>query len=166
MDYTGYCWRFGYSNTTVTVQFFRTRRVRKLIKHCIQPFLSVTGNCLSLSLSLWHTLEDEVHVLFQCPACIEFVRNNYGLTQPVNQPNWSRVGNILACEDELKTINLSKFLTARVNHEISAYIILFSSLFLEYAYIDTSGLSTPCIFDVHDVYLYFVPFYHFAQCLL
>ena len=57
-----------------------------------------------------YTLEDEVHVLFQCPAYVQ-IRQKYGLTQPINQPNWSHVRNMLACEDEPKTINLSKFHT-------------------------------------------------------
>ena len=48
--------------------------------------------------------------LFQCPA-YEQIRQKYGLTEPINLPNWSHVRNMLACEDELKTINLSKFLT-------------------------------------------------------
>ena len=58
----------------------------------------------------WYRLEDEVHVLFQCPAYVQ-LRQKYGLTEPVNQPNWSHVRYILACEVEPKTINLSKFLT-------------------------------------------------------
>ena len=57
-----------------------------------------------------YILEDEVHVLFQCLA-YEQIRQKYGLTEPINQPNWSHVRNILACEDKPKTINFSKFLT-------------------------------------------------------
>ena len=57
-----------------------------------------------------YILEDEVHVLFQCPAYVQ-IRQKYGLTEPINQPNWSHVRNILACEDKPKTINFSKFLT-------------------------------------------------------
>ena len=53
-----------------------------------------------------YILEDEVHVLFQCPAYVQ-TRQKDGLTEPINQPNWSHVRNIHACEDELKTINLS-----------------------------------------------------------
>ena len=56
-----------------------------------------------------YILEDEVHVLFQCPAYVQ-IRQKYGLTEPVNQLNWSHIRYILACEDEPKTINLSKFL--------------------------------------------------------
>ena len=60
---------------------------------------------------MWvYILEDEVHVLLQCPAYVQ-IRQKYGLTESLNQPNWSHVRNILACEDELKTINLSKLLT-------------------------------------------------------
>ena len=57
-----------------------------------------------------YILEDEVHVLFQCPVSLQ-IRQKYDLTEPINQLNWSHVRNILACEDEPKTINLSKFLT-------------------------------------------------------
>ena len=59
-------------------------------------------------------LEGEVHVLFQCPANVQ-LRQKYDLTEPINQPNWSHVRNILACEDEPKTINLSKFLTTALD---------------------------------------------------
>ena len=55
-----------------------------------------------------HLLDDEVHFLFQCPA---YLREKYVSTESVSQPNWSNVRNILACENEPKTINLSKYLT-------------------------------------------------------
>ena len=59
-----------------------------------------------------YILEDEVHVLFRCSAYVQ-IRQKYGLTEPVNQPNQSQVRKfaliyasifiILACEYELKT---------------------------------------------------------------
>ena len=57
-----------------------------------------------------HLLEDEVHFLFQCPAYLH-LRNKYVSMESVSQPNWSNVRNILACENEPQTINLSKYLT-------------------------------------------------------
>ena len=57
-----------------------------------------------------HLLEDEVHFLFQCPAYLH-LREKYVSTESVSQPNWSNVRNILACENEPKTINLSKYIT-------------------------------------------------------
>ena len=54
-----------------------------------------------------HLLVDEVHFLFQCPAYLH-LREKYVSTESVSQPNWSNVRNILACENESKTINLSK----------------------------------------------------------
>ena len=80
---------------------------------------------------------DAVHVLFQCPAYVQ-VRQKYGLTEPIYQPNWSLVRNTLAREDEPKIINLSKFPTltldtkekkknrTRVSSEKSACIVLLS----------------------------------------
>ena len=57
-----------------------------------------------------HLLEDEVHSLFQYPAYLH-LREKYVSMESVSQPNWSNVCNILACENEPKTINLSKYLT-------------------------------------------------------
>ena len=57
-----------------------------------------------------YILDDEVHVLFQCPAYVQ-IRQIYDLIEPIKHPNWSHVRNILACENEPITINLFKFLT-------------------------------------------------------
>ena len=57
-----------------------------------------------------HLLEDEVHFLFQCPVYLH-LREKYISTESVSQSKWSNVRNILACENERKTINLSKYLT-------------------------------------------------------
>ena len=40
-----------------------------------------------------YILEDEVHVLFQCPAYVQ-THKKYGLTEPINQPNWSHMYEI------------------------------------------------------------------------
>ena len=85
--------------------------------------------------------------------------------QSLSTNRTSHIRNILACEDEPKTINLSKFLTialdisekenrARVNFEVSACLLVVffpPSLFrfLEYAYINTSGWSNLYIFKLH-----------------
>ena len=52
-----------------------------------------------------HSHEDEVHLLFQRTA-YTYARNIF--TQPVSQPNWNNVRNILVCENQPKAINLSK----------------------------------------------------------
>ena len=51
---------------------------------------------------------------FSAQLTYKYVRN-IGLTELINQPNWNHVRNILACEDEPKTINLSKFLTTALD---------------------------------------------------
>ena len=56
-----------------------------------------------------YILEDKVQVLFQCPAYVQ-IRQKYGLTEPINQPNWSPVRNILACEDAPKQSTCLRFL--------------------------------------------------------
>ena len=127
-------------------------------------------------------LENEVHGFLQCPAYVQ-MRQKYCIKERINQPHWSHVRTILACEDEPKTFNLSKFLPraldirrkekkkkrkkkknknknkkkrTRVNSDKNACIVPFSLSFLRYAYINHSWWSNPHI--SYDICLYFVPF--------
>ena len=68
--------------------------------------------------------------MFQCPAYLH-LREKYVSTESVGQPNWSNVRNILACENEPKTINLSEYLTFALNirkKEIRATMIFQNGL--------------------------------------
>ena len=98
----------------ITTKRFRDTLTRFRVRACglrshkvwIQTEISENSSCPMCG----HLLEDEVHFLFQCPAYLH-LREKYVSTDSVSQPNWSHVRNILACENEPKTINLSKYLT-------------------------------------------------------
>ncbi len=98
----------------ITTKRFRDTLTRFRVRACglrshkvwFQTEISENSSCPMCG----HLLEDEVHFLFQCPAYLH-LREKYVSMESVSQPNWSNVRNILACENEPKTINLSKYLT-------------------------------------------------------
>ena len=92
-------------NTSVLEQEKDVRqRARALRSHRVWILTETSENSVSI------LPEDEAHVLFHCLASVQ-MRQKYGPTELINQPDWSHVQNIQACEGEPQTINLSKFLT-------------------------------------------------------
>ena len=95
----------------ITTKRFRDTLTRFRVRACglrshkvwFQTEISENSSCPMCG----HLLEDEVHFLFQCPAYLH-LREKYVSMGSVSQPNWSNVRNIFACENEPKTINLSK----------------------------------------------------------
>ena len=97
----------------LTIKRFRDTLTRFRVRECrlrsnkvwFLTLISENSSCPMCG----HMHEEEVHFLFQCPVYLQ-LRKKYVFTEPISQGNWSTVRNILACENEPKTVSLTKYL--------------------------------------------------------